>query len=141
YYDLDGWRGFRPYVGGGLGMAIYQIASNRTSTYVRCDATAPAAEDPITNPNGDLANCDITQEDINRAGEDRSESSTAFGWAVSATAGASYEISTGMKLDMNYRLTYSAANAVVAVGGVGQSIDIQDKFDQELRFGVRYELY
>ncbi|MEL6288557.1 MAG: opacity family porin [Pseudomonadota bacterium] len=134
YYDFDKWNGFRPYVGGGLGMSIYEIETQRSVNYTNCTATAGPAIGP-------LLNCDIEQADIARASADRAEDNLAIGWAISATAGASFELRDGWLADVNYRATYSGANIVTVVGGVGDDIDIQSKLDQEIRFGLRYELY
>ncbi len=139
YYDIGQFGIFRPYVGGGVGVSIYEIETSRNTSFVDCAAYSTAGNAPGVY--SQLANCNIDQSDIDRANEPRGDDTVALGFSASATVGASMDISDSTKLDMNYRYTYHAGDVVTAIGGVGDTLSVGSRQEHDLRVGVRYDIW
>ncbi|MCW2275595.1 opacity protein-like surface antigen [Rhodoblastus acidophilus] len=76
YFDIGTWRGFTPYVGAGVGMAVYQTSN---------------VKDVTSFPNTSYAAWGYAGNHI----------AANLAWAV--TAGVSYHITPSLLLDANYR--------------------------------------
>ncbi|MEJ8574095.1 outer membrane protein [Microbaculum marinum] len=110
YIDLGNWAGLTPYVGGGIG-----AANLRLSDYTGYNPPFLAA--------------------TGRFGAD----ADAWNFAWSATAGASYDLTSNLLLDVNYR--YLAMGDVSTVDQIGGRIAIDDVNSHEFRVGLRYLIY
>jgi len=108
YFDLGTWAGFTPYVGGGIGTANVALDSYEHNN-------------PPNNPR-------------NHYSASTSESQWNFAWAV--TAGLSYDMTSNLLLDMNYR--YASLGDAHASDQAGRQIDVDSIDAHEFRVGVRY---
>ncbi|KPL52153.1 outer membrane protein [Prosthecomicrobium hirschii] len=124
YADLGTYWGITPYVGGGLGMAY-----NRMTGFTQTNT--------IPSPNGPVP----VLAKYNDAG------TASFAWALHA--GASYDISDRLKLDLSYRyLDFGSAStgALYGLDNAGGKPKFGDKYrstdlsSNDFRLGFRYLL-
>jgi opacity protein-like surface antigen len=108
YFDLGTWAGLTPYIGGGIGTANVRVKDYQHNN-------------PPANPAGFRA-----------IGSDNTDWN--FAWAL--TAGASYDMTSNLLLDVNYR--YASLGSVYTTDQVGRGIDIEDIDAHEFRVGVRF---
>jgi opacity protein-like surface antigen len=128
YFDLMNWRGFTPYVGGGIGFAHNRFSNLTTlSSATFTDAATGAIATQLS------------------AGTSQDKSQTNFAWAL--MAGTSYDLSANAKLDIGYRYislgdgsAISSNLLVCTCGSVGQPLKINDLHANEFRIGVRWML-
>lgn len=139
YYDIGRYGAFRPYVGGGIGISIYEIERSRNTEFVDCTAYSTAGNPPGVY--SQLANCDIDQGDIDAVTGARTTDTVALGVAASASAGVTMDVSQNTKFDMGYRFTYHAGDVVTAIGGVGETLSVGSRQEHELRVGLRYDIW
>ncbi|WP_348649854.1 hypothetical protein [Sinorhizobium sp. BG8] len=127
YVDIATFAGFTPYVGAGAGM-----------TNVRWDDFSSTA----SCRNGTAACSGTTYDEVSAPGQD----SWRFTYAL--MAGASYQISEGVKLDFGYRFSdvnggdmfgYTAAERAAGASGVKGRDDGFQK--HEFRAGIRIDLW
>ena len=126
YWDMFRFRGFTPYVGAGIGLAVNKVSGMTTmSTATFTDA--------LTG--------DVTTQI--HAGYAKSHSQTNLAWAL--MAGTSYDLSTNAKLDIGYRYlnlgsgtTASSGFIDCTCGTVGSPLKMADIDAHELRIGIRW---
>lgn len=126
YVDLFNWRGFTPYVGGGLGFAHHKttgFTTSSSSTFI--DATTGIPTIQLTR------------------GIASPHSQTNFAWAL--MAGTSYDLSANAKLDLGYRYINLGSGIAVSTGLIdctcgttGQPLKLSDISAHELRIGIRW---
>jgi opacity protein-like surface antigen len=128
YLDLGTWRGFTPYIGGGIGFARNEISDLHTST-------AGSLTDASTG-------AVITQYTSATAS---SNSQWNFAWAL--MAGASVALNDRVTLDVGYRYidlgsgsSASSGALICNCGTIGQPLKIHDLTANEFRVGVRLPL-
>jgi opacity protein-like surface antigen len=120
YVDLGNFYGITPYVGGGVGAAFHNISGFSDMGVV--DTDGPGGPAPLT-PVGGAAN---------------SNWSSSFAWAL--TAGASYDVTPGLKLDLNYRYLNmgDATSARINCAGGCSRYRHNDLDSHDLRLGMRW---
>ena len=126
YWDMFRWRGFTPYVGAGIGLAVNTLSGMTTLS------TATFIDD-LT---GDVTN-------VVDPGHAKSHSQTNLAWAL--MAGTSYDISANAKFDLGYRYmnlgsgsTASSGFIECVCGTVGSPLKISDIESHEFRIGIRW---
>jgi opacity protein-like surface antigen len=130
YADMDTGHRFTPYVGFGLGYVRHQVKGHRYSSSTVCEgAVAPAtgACDATTDA--------LLRNNVNTVG------GTDYALALALMAGASFNVTSNLKLDMGYRwlnlqgTTFTGRN----IANV-HNLTIPDQNIHELRVGVRYDI-
>ena len=118
YYDLSIWKGFTPYVGGGVGFANLEWTN---FSVIGFDAAGAVVSAPVLATEARL---------------------TAM---ANVQAGLALDISDNMALDFGYRLTgiYGDSFRDTAAAATGQKInhDTGMLFNHEIRVGLRYKIW
>jgi opacity protein-like surface antigen len=112
YYDFRTGTPLTPYLGGGVGFAVNQMTRNGSSTYT---------PNPTFNTSVNGRRTDVQ-------------------FAAAAMAGLTYDISSFVALDVNYRYLYfdgsdaapTGANSTVSIGGLNE---------HQIRAGLRLYVY
>ena len=116
YYDFSNYYGFRPYIGGGLGIGIREI--NRET-----DVT-----DQVVGGGGRIS----TSEQLRHH-------DASFAFAV--MLGTTYQITDITDLDFSYRyLWMEGARSGIGFRGETSRIEIDDTNDHQLRAGLRFNV-
>lgn len=130
YADMEMGQRFTPYVGFGLGYVRHQVKGHSYSNTTVCDgAIAPAT-----------GACDATTATFERSASN-TVGGTDYALALALMAGASFNMSSNLKLDMGYRwlnlqgTTFTGRN----IANV-HNLTIPDQNIHELRVGVRYDI-
>ena len=134
YYDLETGTPFTPYLGGGVGLAIHTLRADSDSD-LGCSGLV------VTDLTGGSVQPSVAcSESISTS---TNTTTRGYGVAASATAGFTYEVYKGVKIDTAYRFLYEGGNVVVdANGPIGVThIDIGDRIDHEIRTGVRFDIF
>lgn len=120
YVDLGTYAGLTPYVGGGVGAAFHNISGFNDQGIVDTDG-----------PGGPLSPSLV-------GGYAPNKWTTSFAWAL--TAGASYDVTPGLKLDLNYRYLNmgDATSGKVACAGGCSRYRMNDIDSHDLRLGMRW---
>jgi opacity protein-like surface antigen len=128
YIDLGNWRGFTPYIGGGIGFARNEISGLHT-------ATIGSLTDAVTGA--------VITQATSATSPDHSQWDLA--WAL--MAGFSYDLNDSMKLDVGYRyidlggsVSSSSGPLNCICGAIGQPLQIHDLSANEFRVGLRIPL-
>ena len=118
YYDFDATRGFRPYIGIGLGAVNHRTkAGTADITCCPCGTTATI------------------------------EKNSDWSVAGALMAGFSYQLRDRLHLDAGYRFLYlggiATGNVVDPTGPtvISSRIDVNELHAHELRFGLRYDVW
>jgi opacity protein-like surface antigen len=128
YYDIGTYRGFTPYVGGGLGMALLSVNRHGSSAEQYCSYNAAAVSPAVACPPSNYAA-------LSHGTASGRTSQLAF--AASATAGVSYSLTSNTALDVNYRYLFingtdvTAGNSKLHIGDIGE---------HQLRTGLRWDI-
>jgi opacity protein-like surface antigen len=131
YRDFDKTNGLQPYVGFGLGGGIARLQRNfqETSTCTQSvDSSTPGVINPCTTVGPTAGG---------------GKGTTSWGLAAALMAGFTMDVMPGVKLDSNYRFMYeSTAASVSGTSAEGKSINLKvgDRFDHELRTGLRIDI-
>jgi opacity protein-like surface antigen len=142
YLDLGNWFGLTPYVGAGVG-ASYVRSSGSISYYKTSDGTPYAADlSPVEGFPLQWIELDGTridpQPNIAFAQQywdrNRAKSSWKFAWAL--MAGASYDVTDNLKLDIGYRFLNSGKYTGLQ-GFTGSTPKSYDLIAHEVRVGMR----
>lgn len=138
YYDLHRAGRFKPYVGAGLGLDFrrftretHQEANCYTETIT--DSSVPVSV-TVTGVPGSCGS--FTTIDDKYASD--------IGLAAAIMMGVGYEVSPGIVFDAGYRLVWQGASIGLAnnsFDNVDTKIQLSDRFDHELRTGVRIDLF
>lgn len=150
YFDLGNWWGITPYVGGGVGASYLQTTSS-VNYYENANGQPWApnlAQNGVyllwcpRNVSGtfpppscsETLNLQFPFAQINPNSVQR-QKKYAFAWDV--TAGASYDISQNLKLDLHYRLL--GVGSFTGLPGVltGRGQTTKNLLSQEVRLGFR----
>lgn len=142
YYDLDTGTRFKPYIGGGVGVAQHYLKSTAIGELQCMSVSQHALYDPISGQGPFSTHGLACDEDTEPQQISETRSSTAYGLAVNAQAGISAEIHPGIILDTGYKMTWmSGTVALLApVPGGTSLIDIGDRIDHEIRTGLRFNI-
>lgn len=131
YYDYKNSSRFTPYVGAGIG-----LDAKRYKRSVTNDAVCTGTTNPLVAYPAGFCNAPTTYS----SGANRS--TTELGFAAAFMVGTGYQVAQGVSLDAGYRLVW--AGAAVSLGSTtingDSTISISDRFDHELRTGIRIDL-
>ncbi len=137
YYDFNERGKFRPYVGAGIGLAVHQLNRRGGTQYDCYDGQITVAGTPPTVSPGCSETNGLTYKYTNYS----SAHSIGYGLAAQASAGVSYAISPRTHWDTGYRLLWQSGRiGVGSMDGLSQ-LHIADRFEHELRTGVRWDLW
>jgi len=137
YIDLGNWSGVTPYVGAGVGFvygatnATYNWYNASDGSYYNPTLTLPSGY-PLTYIHYDSNFNQIPGQPVNFGPQSRLQvtSQQKYGFAWALMAGFSYDISSHMKLDINYRYLNMGAWTTPTLSTIAKSSDV--------RVGVRY---
>lgn len=126
YFDLPNWRGFTPFIGGGIGFAHNEISSLTTSTY-----------GSLTDPH--------TGAVVGQATSATSPELATWDLAWALMAGASFDLTESAKIEFGYRyidlgggLSGSSGLLFCHCGTIGQPLEVNDLHAHEFRIGMRF---
>ncbi len=132
YYDFGNTRGFTPYVGAGLGVAVHRLNRHHATRETTCDLTT-------------IPSCNT--ESANRTEYSASGVQTDFALAAALTAGVTYQVSDITALDFNYRFVHIGGSDVTLnitdplTGNTSQSkVTIGEANEHQLRAGLRFNI-
>ena len=148
FYDLNREGRLKPYVGAGIGLARHQLTRNGTVTYECYDgfvsstpqggatATVQTACATVAGT-GTPATGGLDQKyvSVTRA--------TAIGWGLAAqlSAGLTYDLTPRTHWDTGYRMLWQSGRVAVTSGDGLSAVRVQDRFDHEVRTGIRWDLW
>ncbi len=142
YYDFNRDRAsrFTPYIGAGIG-----IDSRR---YKRVSSSAAScfngtSVDTVTNISTSYSNYSCPTSGPANAQFSGDKYTSAFGFAAAAMVGVAYEVTPGIQLDVGYRAIWEGAEVSIGMGGIdgNTTVKLGSRIDQEVRTGVRVDLY
>ena len=137
YYDFNQRGTFRPYVGAGIGLAMHQLNRRGIDQYNCYDGQVTAAGTPPTITTGCSETNGLTYKVTNFS----SAHGIGYGVAGQVSAGVSYAITPRTHWDTGYRLLWQSGRlGVASTDGVSQ-LHISDRFEHELRTGVRWDIW
>jgi opacity protein-like surface antigen len=132
YADLGNYHGFTPYVGAGIGLA--NVKWSQLSNVATCNAVAPSACDTGIHPSyvGNGTTGSYTETHVGN-------SSWRGAWSV--MAGASYDLTTNLKLDAGYKYTRVQGGPMFDYAVAGNGTQGYDNgFNiHSVRAGLRYQ--
>jgi opacity protein-like surface antigen len=130
YYDIGSHRGFTPYIGAGMGVALLSMHRQSTvseqsacSTVPACTATPLVFGAPVTN------GASVTKNELS--------------FAAMMTAGVSYSLTQNTAIDVNYRYMFinGQSTSLAVPGGYGTSkVTLGDIGEHQLRAGLRWDI-
>lgn len=140
FYDFEGYRGFRPYVGAGIGLVVHSLNRDYSERAV-CRDRVEFYEDEFgdVQSQSTQGNCVLPESDVSTSGGD---DTTGFGLGLSLMAGVGWEIRDGLHWDIGYRYVYQDGSvALVADTFNGESIvKVEGRHDHEIRTGIRFDI-
>lgn len=140
YYDFKNSSRFTPYIGGGLGVDFKQYRRSVSQDAVCTGAYMHAEANNTDYPNYPVGFCPSTLPA--RIQSQEKHNMTGIGLAAAVMTGASYEVAHGIEFDVGYRGIWQGASVSVTASGVSgiSKVTVVDRFDHELRTGVRFDL-
>jgi opacity protein-like surface antigen len=140
YYDFNARGQIRPYVGAGVGMAVHQL-HRRGGTQYECVDGAINTFNGVGVPPAVTSGCSETNGLVLKYSDYSHVHGIGFGLAAQVSAGVSYAISPRTHWDTGYRLLWQSGRlGVSSTDGLNQ-LHIADRFEHEIRTGVRYDLW
>ncbi|MFN3867757.1 MAG: hypothetical protein ACK4MF_01680 [Hyphomicrobiaceae bacterium] len=142
YYDLQTGTRFKPYIGGGVGVAQHYLKSTAIGE-LRCQSVSQhALYDPVSGQGPFSTHGIACPADAEPQNVSMTKSSTAYGLALNAQAGIAAEIYPGIILDTGYKMTWTSGTVALLapVPGGTSLIDIGDRIDHEIRTGLRFNI-
>jgi opacity protein-like surface antigen len=137
YQDIGKWGGFKPYISGGVGLAVRTTKYSHTET-VKCSG-AHTYIDPFTGSPGTE-----TGYGCLKAGDATTSNGVTNGYGVALAVGTgfAYTISQGLNLDVGYRYLWQTQNMSLATpGGLnGTRIKFDSLGEHEITTGLRLDL-
>jgi opacity protein-like surface antigen len=129
YVDLGNFRGFTPYVGGGVGITHLNWEDY---TYTnRCRVV-------------DVGDCDPSPPNSSQLGSNVVPSNTEWKATGSLMAGFAYDLTKNLKLDIGYKFTYIGGGTVADdIPTTAGFTDLEyDSFNiHQVKVGLRYEIW
>ena len=136
YFDLA--KGvLRPYVGGGVGLAVHQLTRSGTTTYDCFDGQITQ----IGTPNIVTPGCSTTNGLKLRETAVSNATSIGYGLAAQVTAGIAYDITPRTHWDTSYRMMWQSGRVGVASSDGASTLHIGDTIEHSLRTGIRWDLW
>ncbi len=134
YYDLNREGRFKPYIGAGIGFSRRYVTRSSTESVGGCNTTLSTGG-ACTNDASFVAPTAFSSSS--------SEDVAGFGLAASAMAGLSYKIGDRTTWDLGYRMMYHGGKVAVAAPSLGgfSTLNIGDRFDHEIRTGLRFDVW
>jgi opacity protein-like surface antigen len=137
YHDFEKSRGFTPYLGIGLGGGLTQLKRNysEASGCTHYTDTRDVAPFP--------ANLGCAPGMTGGQTAARDKGTMTWGLAAALMAGVTIDVAPGIKLDSSYRFLWEGTSASISgvnVEGKSVNLTVGDRFDHELRTGLRVDL-
>ncbi len=129
--------GLRPYIGGGIGLAVHQLQRSGTTTYDCFDGLiTQVGTPPILT-----AGCSTTNGLKLREVTTSNATSIGYGLAAQVTAGIAYDITPRTHWDTSYRMMWQSGRVGVASSDGASTLHIGDQIEHSLRTGIRWDLW
>lgn len=146
YMDFDTGRGFTPYIGAGAGFVLYSLKRQQNDDVVTeqggvdiitCSTSNDL--DPTLYDNGTAC---IPDPDLELTDQSDSSTEVSWGYSLAAMAGISIDVADHVKADIGWQGTYTSGNASEVLGPLGleTEVEIEDRFDNEIRVGLRFDI-
>ncbi len=113
-YDLDRFRGFTPFVGAGFGGVVYNIQGQANTAVAGTEISAETSND------------------------------VAWGIALMVLGGVAIDLDHSKKLDIGYQGTWTSGDVstvLTSIDGEQVRYTLEDRFDHEIRIGLRWDLH
>ncbi|MEO1720505.1 MAG: hypothetical protein AAFR23_09810 [Pseudomonadota bacterium] len=142
YYDFANSSRFTPFIGAGAGLTLYTFKRTASTDAGVCthsvNSLGGAHVDPLTNdPICTIAPAVVPSSNNNVV--------TTWGYSLSVMAGVAVDLSENTKFDIGYQGLYTSGTVSSSIGGGSDSIssrvEIADRFDHELRVGLRWDVH
>lgn len=143
-WDLNRGGKINPFFGVGVGVAFHQLNRNGTNTYSCTGGVINTTNmgPPVTNAT--VAGC-TNEEGILEANYivSNSTSELGIGLAAAAQIGVSVELSKRVHLDTSYRALWQSGKVIATFSSPAGSntLKIGDRFEHEVRTGIRWDLW
>jgi opacity protein-like surface antigen len=140
FYDFNRDGRLKPYVGAGIGLARHELHRNGNITYTCYDGyqTSSDTGTPIN------VGCAVTTGvPALQSSYVTNTSKTATGWGLAAqvSAGITYDLTPRTHWDTGYRMLWQSGRLGIASSDGASTVRINDRFDHELRTGIRWDLW
>jgi opacity protein-like surface antigen len=144
YVDLGNWRGFTPYLGGGLGVSVTSMSGG--VNYYQTSNGYPYAADLTATAGGypllwvDAYGRTLAPQpaiSFARQNWNRTIDSTTTGLAWALMAGFSYQLTPSVAIDVGYRYLNAGSTKTLLNAQTGTTLK-QSNVSQQIRVGVRY---
>ncbi len=149
FYDFNHEGRFKPYIGGGVGLARHELTRAGTITYTCYDGFQTSASAGYVVPQVVSTGCTtvpgtgtpvtggLNQQYITTTHK------TATGWGVAAqlSTGLTYDLSPRTHWDTGYRMMWQSGRLGVTSSDGVSTIRVQDRTDHEVRTGVRFDVW
>jgi opacity protein-like surface antigen len=144
FYDFNREGRLKPYVGAGIGLARHELHREGRITYTCYDGfqvSTPVgfgSQAPVTT------GCTVLTAPTPLATSyvsDTSKTATGWGLATQISAGLTYSLTPRTHWDTGYRMLWQSGRVAVASSDGASVIRINDRFDHEVRTGIRWDLW
>ncbi len=139
FYDFNREGRLKPYVGAGIGLARHELARKGNITYTCYDGFQTSTPGAVVQ-----TGCTTTTGSAPLQNEYTTDTSkTATGWGVAAqlSAGVSYALTPRTHWDTGYRMLWQSGRLGVTSSDGASTIRIDDRFDHEVRTGIRWDIW
>jgi opacity protein-like surface antigen len=144
FYDFNREGRLKPYVGAGIGLARHELRREGEITYTCYDGFQTST--PLGGSSAIFqTGCDnlIGTNNVLKTVYTTDTSKTATGWGLAAqvSAGLTYDLTPRTHWDTGYRMLWQSGRVAVASSDGASVVRINDRFDHEVRTGVRWDLW
>ncbi|MEM7776398.1 MAG: hypothetical protein AAF732_12385 [Pseudomonadota bacterium] len=125
-YDFEKRYGVRPFIGAGAGITLYSIDHDTSVRYNCTDSST-----------GSCANAPELDSSASEGPD------VSYGFALLVLTGLSFDIGNDKKLDLGYQGVWTSGTATSMARDSASSnskFKIKDRFDHEVRVGLRWDL-
>jgi opacity protein-like surface antigen len=143
FYDFNREGRLKPYVGAGVGLARHELHREGSVTYTCYDGSVtstPVGFASVSNTTGCTALTGATPLNLVYQ-SDTSKTATGWGLAAQISGGVTYDLTPRTHWDTGYRMLWQSGRVAVASSDGASVIRINDRFDHEVRTGIRWDLW
>ena len=146
FYDFNHGGKIRPYVGGGIGLAMHQIEQRGTQVYECVDSTTSTVPFlgiiPVqTSPVQPACDTSVTGGLLQTYTSTTRNKAIGWGLAAQASAGLTVDVAPRVHLDSGYRMLWESGRLSVASANGLTAVRLNDQFNHEIRTGLRWDLW
>jgi len=140
FYDFNREGRLKPYVGAGIGLARHELQRAGTLTYTcytGSQTTNPTSGCQVVPGTGSPATGGLATQYV------ATSNATTSGWGLAAqlSAGLSYDITPRTHWDTGYRVMWQSGRLGATSNEGLSTIRVQDRFDHEVRTGIRWDVW